>query len=341
MLATFFAVALFALTVSAPNAGATGSVGLTVIVNGRAALESSDAQPVQLVPSQPVIVEIEVTNHGGSALHIRTVRFEGDVLDLPLFSYDSAVVLNVPAGATRKLTFPISMTSIGSQATGLIVASVSILGASGATILSQTLVTKVHGSLTSLYGLFGLVVLVLTVSSLLLTLLALARQALPQNRWRRAVRFFIPGFGVGLVLIFTMSAFGIFAPGPGHWVAVLVVASVIGFAIGYLTPAPTEEPDDYEEGVLMARIVVVDEDPLEAGQAADVDLVLAATGAVASGSLVTTGSVSHAPDGRATSMPSDSVPDSRATSTPTGADGDSVTRPSDPAPDSRPTLDPE
>ena len=124
--------------------------------------------------------------------------------------------------------------------------------------------TNVHGSLDSIYGLFGLAVLVLTASSLGLALLAMARHTLSQNRWVRGVRFLIPGFGVGLVLTFTLAAFGIFTAGPGHWLPLLIVTSGAGFAVGYLTPAPNEEElDDYDDDVLLAQIVVVDEDPLE------------------------------------------------------------------------------
>ncbi len=164
------------------------------------------------------------------------------------------------------------------------------LAPNGAGVASQTLVTNVHGSIRSIYGLFGLVVLLLTVSSLALALLALARHTLSQNRWARGVRFFIPGFGVGLVLTFTLSVFHVFTPSPGHWLPLLVVPCVVGLALGFLTPAPNEEElDDYDDDVLLAQIVVVDDDPLESAD-------------------VLTAAASGAPDGRATA-----APDSRPT----------------------------
>jgi hypothetical protein len=246
-------------------AGALTNVSFSAVVNGQPAALTTDAHPAQLYPAKPAEVSITVSNHGSSTVRVATVRFEGEVLSLPLFSYDTGVNLVVPAGRTKTLEFPLVLTSVGSQATGLVAASVTLLEPNGAGIASQSLVTNVHGSLESVYGLFGLAVLVLTVVSLGTALLAMARHTLPQNRWLRGVRFLVPGFGVGLVLTFSLSAFHIFAASPGHWLVFLIVPSATGLALGFLTPAPDEEEyDDYDDDVLLAQIVVVDDDPLDA-----------------------------------------------------------------------------
>jgi hypothetical protein len=250
----------------APGAGAAGGAShFGVTVNGVSAATSSDARPAQIFPDRLVEVTVSLANRQATPLHVTSVRLQGDVLGLPLFSYDSAIELVVPPGTTRSLRFPVSVSGVGSQATGLVVASVTLLGPDGSAVASQSLVTKVHGSLKSIYGLFGLAVLALTISSLLFALLALARHRLPQNRWLRGSRFFIPGFGIGLVLNFTLSAFGVFVPGPGHWISLMIFTSATGFLLGYITPAPNEEEfDDYDDDVILAQIVVVDDDPLEA-----------------------------------------------------------------------------
>jgi len=256
---------LAAVGLRAPVAGAVASgVSFSAVVNGQPAVTSSDAHPAQLYPSRLAEVRITVSNTGNSTVHIASVRLEGQVLALPLFSYDTAVELAVAPGRTTSLAFPVSMSGVGSQATGLVVATLTLIGPNGEEVASQPLVTDVHGSLHSLFGLFGLAVLALTASSLGLALLAMARHTLSQNRWLRATRFLIPGFGIGLVMTFTLAAFNVFTAGPGHWLPLLVVASAAGFAVGYLTPAPNEEEfDDYDDDVLLAQIVVVDDDPLE------------------------------------------------------------------------------
>ena len=281
-------------------ADADGGVSLAATVNGQPAITSSDAHPAQLYSNRFATLQITVSNSGNSTVSVSSVRLEGDVLSLPLFSYNTAADLVVPPGQTRSLTFPISLSGIGSQATGLVVSSISLFSANGAELVSQQLVTKVHGSLDSIYGLFGLAVLALTVSSLGLALLAMARHTLSQNRWLRAMRFLIPGFGIGLILTFTLAAFGVFTAGPGHWLPLLILASAAGFAVGYLTPAPNEEEfDDYDDDVLLAQIVVVDEDPLEADKGSGGFVTSAAPGA---------------PDSRSTAAPG--APDSRSTAAP-------------------------
>jgi len=279
-----------ALVHPAPAGADVQGVSFSAVVNGQPDAISSDAHPAELFPNSPAKVRLTVTNRTGSNLRIATVRFEGQVLDLPLFSYDTAVNLFVPPHRTTSLTFPLVLTSVGSQATGLLVAGITLLAADGSAIASQSLVANVHGSLNSIYGFFGLAVLVLTVSSLALALLAMARHTLPENRWLRGVRFLVPGFGIGLVLTFSLSAFHVFTPGPGHWLPLLIIPSAIGLALGFLTPAPDEEQfDDYDDDVLLAQIMVVDEDPLDA--------VVRAPGT----EIVTpTGAASGVPDSRAT-----------------------------------------
>jgi hypothetical protein len=286
-------LAALAVTLTASPVGAEGDVHLGVVVNGQAAATSSDARPAKIHPNRPTQVQITVVNHTGTTLHLATVRFQGQVLALPLFSYDSVVDLVVPPGGTQSETIPINMNGVGGLATGLVVATVTVIDARGYAVGSQSIVVRIYGSLASIYGLFALAVLVLTISSLVLALILLVRHRLPQNRWLRAIRFFVPGFGVGLILTFTLAASGLFTPGPGHWLALLVVPSAIGLAAGFLTPAPDEEEyDDYDENVLLAEIVMVDEDPLQVP-----DLVRASGGAGPAPGTMTGG------DGRATVMP--------------------------------------
>ncbi|MGP0032248.1 MAG: hypothetical protein ACLPVF_17310 [Acidimicrobiales bacterium] len=346
MLATLVALLVVLATVGghAPAAqAATNGVGFRVAVNGQPAATSSDARPAQVYATGLTNLRIVVSNHTGSTVRVATVRYEGTVVGLPLFSYDSAVGMVVPPGRVKALTFPITLSGIGSQATGLVAATITLLGPNGDAIASQALVTKVHGSLISIYGLFGLAVLALTISSLVLALIAMARHTLPENRWLRGLRFAIPGFGVGLVLTFTMSVFNVFTPGQGKWLPLLVVTTVTGFALGYLTPAPNEEEyDDYDDDVLLAQIVVLDEDPLESANGSLSPAGVTTVDADEGGSRITR--PSFVPDSRPTGDPEgrpSGVPDSRPTGVPDSRPtGDPQGRPSG-VPDSRPTGDPQ
>jgi hypothetical protein len=108
-------------------------------------------------------------------------------------------------------------------------------------------VTDVRGSLRSVYGLFGLGVAFLTALSFLGALVGLARHRLPQNRWRRGLRFLTPGLGLGLVINFTLSATRVFVPEIGRWLAITFTCAVLFFVLGYLTPTPDLVEDDLEE----------------------------------------------------------------------------------------------
>lgn len=258
-------VALGVLGFASPVAGSSApDITFTSSVGGQPSSTSSDAHPAPVHSHGSVTVAIRVTNHGETAIHLSALSFSGEVLDLTLFSYDTPIDLTVPPKQTRSLSIPISTLGVGNQVTGLVEASVTVFGSNGVALATQTLVTQVHGSLRSVYGLFGLGVLALTIVTLILALLALAQHRLSDNRWRRALRFAIPGFGTGLVLIFTMSAFNVFTPGPGHWLPLLFLPTAVGLLLGFLTPAPNEEEfDDYDEDVLLAQIMVVDEDAVE------------------------------------------------------------------------------
>lgn len=261
---------LLTLIPPAPAGAVTSGPRFGAVINGQPVSLSTDAHPVQLYPDRSTVIHVAVQNTGSSTIHVATVRLEGAVIGLPLFSYDTSVGLVIQPGRTKTLVFGLNVSGIGSQATGLVAGTLALLDPSGNQLSTKSLVIKVHGSLQSLYGLFGLAVLVLTVSALALALVALARHTLSASRWLRGVRFFIPGFGVGLVLIFTFSALDLFTPGPSHWLPLLIVCSVTGFAVGYLTPAPNQEIlDDYDDDVLLAEIVVVDDDGFDTAPPSD------------------------------------------------------------------------
>ena len=330
-LASWGLAAVLATLLTATLAGAEAwaapshTLSLRTIVNGQPAITSSDARPAQLFANRPVYLRLKVHNSGSSSVEVAAVRFEGQVLDLPLFSYDTTLDLRVRPGATVSVGLPISTNGIGNLATGLIVASVTLAGRNGGALASQSVVTEVHGSFHSIYGLFGLVVLVLTASSLLFALIAMVRHTLPENRFLRALRFFVPGFGVGLVLTFTTAAFGIFSPAPGHWLPLLVVPAAAGLALGFLTPAPDEEEfDDYDEDVLLAEIMVVDDTPGATGTG----MLEQAGGPGAGPELVAAGRMTPAPSARMTA-----APPGRATIVPPEL--------LPPAPQSRPTALPD
>jgi hypothetical protein len=119
----------------------------------------------------------------------------------------------------------------------------------------------VKGKLLSVYGVFGLAVAAVTALLLGSLLLRLVRRTLPDNRLSRALRFAVPGTGLGLVAAFSLGALRIAVPSTSLSVGLLVAGLVVGFVLGWLTPAPGDEADRDE---LDERDVVTAPEPVRA-----------------------------------------------------------------------------
>jgi hypothetical protein len=253
------------LALSLPSASASadsaGSVTFNAIINGQPTGHSSSEVPVNLYPRRATTVSLRVTNGTSRPVLIQAVNISGEVAGLSFFSFDTSVDLAVRSDHTTRLSFSLDMSSLKGQATGLIPASIKLFNVNGDVVASQSLVTKVHGSLISVYGLFGLAILILTILAVIDVFLAFARQRMPQNRWRRGLRFMTPGIGIGLVLVFSMSALGIWTPTASTWLPIAVIFAVGFFVIGYLTPTPLDvdeededEDEDDEDGDVLIKV---------------------------------------------------------------------------------------
>ena len=248
--------AVLVLGVAAPGAEpARGPLHLTARVDGRSVARSNDAHPVRLDPGRLTTLDLELANSGARPAVIRTVRLEGRVIGLAFFAYDLSVSIPVEPGATERRRYSLDLGGLAGQATGLVPARVALLDADRREVASQHLVADVRGSLRSVYGLFGLAVAALTVAGFAAVSVALARHRLPANRWRRALRFLPPGVGLGLVVVFTLSALRVSAPRPGRWVPIVAVSAAVLCALGYLTPSPDDDADDDVEPALDATAV--------------------------------------------------------------------------------------
>jgi hypothetical protein len=180
-------------------------------------------------------------------LSIRSVRLQGRVLGMAFFTFSTRIDLDIPAGATADRVFQLDLSDLGEQAVGLIPAQLALIGNDRSLIDERNLATQIDGSLASAYGIFGLAVAAITLVLLIGLGLEIARHRLPYNRWRRAVRFLSPGLGIGLTATFTVSATGVLLPGAEVWVPLVLGCGLAAFVIGYLTPRPDDDPDDWAE----------------------------------------------------------------------------------------------
>ena len=232
--------------VGARRAAASTSVQLHTTIDGRSVEGSSAAHPVTLRPNRPAQVDIEVTNNGSGDVTLSTVSLTGVVAGLTFFSYQTSVNLTLGSSQATHLRYALDLTGLDGQATGLIPARIAVADAHRHQLASQSFVSDVRGSLDSVYGLFGLALLALTAAAIAGVVWAIATHRMPRNRWRRGLRVMTAGLGIGLVLVFTLSAFRVWVPSNGRWLVTVLVLGAVFFAIGYLTPTPASDQDEDE-----------------------------------------------------------------------------------------------
>jgi hypothetical protein len=228
-------------------AAAQSRIVLRAAINGRDARGISSENPVALDPNAATRLGVNITNQSARDVSIKIIRVRGIVMGITFYSHDTLVGLTVPAGAQEVREFDLDLFGLRDQAVGLIPSNVSVISSDRETLAEEDFVADVQGSLRSTYGIFGLVVAAGTATALFRVLRRLATHRLPVNRWQRAMRFVTVGTGLGLTLVFTLSALRIFAPATGTAI-LLVAGSILAFfVIGYLTPTPRVEEEEEEE----------------------------------------------------------------------------------------------
>lgn len=241
----------------APPARAAGGLQVRATVGGHSLRDAGANRPIELRPTDSTIVAVSVTNNGSSPVEVRSVRLDARVLGLAFFSYTTRVDLTVAPGETGDRTFALDLGDLDGQATGLLPAELALLSSDRTVLASESGTVDVKGKIRSVYGIFGLAVAAITALLLLSLIVRLFRRSLPDSRWSRALRFAVPGLGLGLVATFTLGVLRIAVPSLTTSIGLLVGGLAVGFVLGYLTPAPGDEADrdelDEQDVVAMDR----------------------------------------------------------------------------------------
>jgi hypothetical protein len=225
---------------------ADGPVGVRVTagIDGQDAGTATAARPLRLDPTTPTHVRVAIDNATSNAIRVHEVRVSGRVAGLTFFTFDTEAELPVAPHTTGSLTYDLDLSGLADQATGLIPGSVAALDDHGRVLGSVSTVTDVRGSIVSVYGLFGLALVILTSLSILDAAAAIARHRMPGNRWRRGMRLLPCGLGIGLILVFSLSAVRIWVPTGGRWLIAAAVFATVFFLLGYISPTPEGSDDD-------------------------------------------------------------------------------------------------
>ena len=223
-------------------------------LGGRDVLSGTGTNPIRLDPAANTELKLNVKNTGSVPLTVTAAVLEGRVIGLPFFSYKASLGgLQLAPGQTIERAFPLDLSDLGDQATGLIPSRVRLLGASKEALATQSFVVDVRGRALSVYGVFGLVIAIVTIAIMVGLLISLARRRLPANRWQRAMQFLPVGVGIGFVATFTLSATRVLAPSAALWVPLVLICGAVAFVLGYLAPAPEADEADQVDGVPRQR----------------------------------------------------------------------------------------
>jgi hypothetical protein len=228
---------------SMANLGPAASAADPLTLSGRLAgkeFPAGASSPSRLGTRERALLELTIRNDGLADVVVGTVILRGRAISLAFFNYETSVAIAVPAGTTVSRQFLLDLASLKGQANGLFNAEITLLDQNRHQLASRKTAVDVRGSWRSVYNVFGVALLVATVAAFARATTDLARHRLSSNRWRRAVRFMVPGIGTGLVIVFTLSATRVLLTGPMTWMPIVAVTAAIGFALGYFTPTPDD-----------------------------------------------------------------------------------------------------
>jgi hypothetical protein len=219
-------------------AAADEDTSFTLTVDGTPVDEAGASDPLRL-PAEPVLVELDVRNDGDEPVELRTVRIGGSVLGFTFFSFSTRIDLTVDPGETGERTFELDLFELERQASGFMQGSVELLDTDNDVVATQGFVVDPRGASTSTYSIFGAMVAVLTAVLIFMAVRGLRRGTLPANRWSRCLRFAEPGAGIGLTLVFTLSALRMLVLPASVGLGLTVAGLVAGGLFGYVaTSAP-------------------------------------------------------------------------------------------------------
>jgi hypothetical protein len=202
---------------------------------------ATPAHPIPLHHEEVTELSLDVTNTSDRPVTIAHVRLEGELLDLIFLTYDTGLHETLQPGEQRVLTFPIDFFDLKGQVHGLLRAQIGLYDPDRTPLATRSLVVDGRGGPWATMSTFNLVLLAFALASFGWNLYRLAQRRLPRNRFARGLRFLHSGTAAGLTLSAACSTLRIWPLSSTQWIMGTVVASLAGFAVGYLSP--DSDPD--------------------------------------------------------------------------------------------------
>ncbi|MCP3987535.1 MAG: hypothetical protein GY724_00540 [Actinomycetia bacterium] len=224
---------------------------------------STAMEPIQLHHGQVTVLSVDAVNTSSEPVTIAHVRLEGQLLDLIFLTYDTGIHETLQPGEQRRITFPLDFFDLEGQAHGLLRSQITLFDPDRQALGHQDLIIDGRGSPLATMAIFNLVLAGLTGASVGWNLLRLSQRRLPVNRFARGLRFIHSGAGVGLTVAAACSTLRIWPLTSEVWIPLVLIAALVGFAAGYLSPGSETDLDDILIDLIDDESVLVVDHDLE------------------------------------------------------------------------------
>jgi hypothetical protein len=244
--------ALAVLALSGVGLGATGAAAadtpapptrlkvLAASIGDRSLMLPTRDNPIVINPKVKKQLTMTVRNEGSAAVSVRYLRLTGSLLGIHFVRYQATSDVAVGAGATRTISVLGDFFDVDGVATGYMSATMQVVDQDRAVLATQPFVADVRGKVASSVGLLLLEAFVFAVVGLIEIVVGLARRRLPRNRFVRAIFFALTAGSAVITLTVAAAMARVALFGAGSWIPALLIASGVGFVLGYLSPGRIE-----------------------------------------------------------------------------------------------------
>ncbi|MEM8747560.1 MAG: hypothetical protein AAGF91_12730 [Actinomycetota bacterium] len=225
------------VVIAGPAGAQDGEVTATYELDGIPLSEIDASDPHAFEPQSVGEFAATVTNGTDDDVFISAARLRGRMLGMTFLSYDTLVLIDVPAGETVTFAVPVDLYDVDDQAVGYLRADLALLDADREPIITTPFAVDVRGRTFSAMGIFAFIILLVAVLSTVANLSGLVRQTLPVNRYVRGIRFAVSGMAIGFLVAAAFSILRVFPLPSAGWAPLVAVPTIVAFGFGYVLPS--------------------------------------------------------------------------------------------------------
>lgn len=243
--AAILVVSAATVAVAPPASAQSGDVTFDAVFGERSLDDVDGADPLKVDSADIIDLELTVTNDSDETIEVGQIRIESKLLSFTFLTQALRTQIVVAPGDSESVMLPVDFVGVEGQASGYFRAEMRLLDDENSTLASRDFTLDIRGDVFAAANTVFYLLIVFAAVVVLRNVMAIVRRRLEVNRLVRAARLGIVGLQVGVVLAIASSLFRFRAMSGAQWIPLVIIASLIGFGIGYfLTLAPKDVDDD-------------------------------------------------------------------------------------------------